>query len=213
MSTQPQQPEPVPEGAVTEQEQEQEQGQGQERGQDLPAPGTAQARGAVGEGPGPDAAGGPAVAESGEASGEQAAALAELDDRWRRALADLENLRKRHAREVERERAAERASTAAALLPVIDNLELALSHAEADPGSIVEGVKAIRDQAVNTLAQLGYERRGERGVPFDPARHEVVGVVEDPEAEPGTVVQVLRPGYGDPGNQLRPVAVAVAKRE
>ncbi|AQW50369.1 co-chaperone GrpE [Streptomyces hygroscopicus] len=199
MSTQPQQPEPVPEGAVTEQERE----------RDLPAPGTAEARGAGGEGPGPDAGGGPADAESGE----QAAALAELEDRWRRALADLENLRKRHSRELERERAAERARTAAALLPVIDNLELALSHAEADPGSIVEGVKAIRDQAVNTLAQLGYERRGETGVPFDPARHEVLGVIEDPEAEPGTVVQVLRPGYGDPGNQLRPVAVAVAKRE
>ncbi|ASQ94252.1 nucleotide exchange factor GrpE [Streptomyces sp. 11-1-2] len=199
MSTQPQQPEPVPEGAVTEQERE----------QDLPAPGTAEARGAGGEGPGPDAAGGPADTESGE----QAAALADLEDRWRRALADLENLRKRHAKELERERAAERARTAAALLPVIDNLELALSHAEADPGSIVEGVKAIRDQAVNTLAQLGYERRGETGVPFDPARHEVLGVIEDPEAEPGTVVQVLRPGYGDPGNQLRPVAVAVAKRE
>ncbi|MFD8463045.1 nucleotide exchange factor GrpE [Streptomyces antimycoticus] len=201
MSTQPQQPEPVPEGAVTEPE------------QDLPAPGTAEVRGAGEEGPGPDAAGGPADTASGEASGGQAAALAELDDRWRRALADLENLRKRHTRELERERAAERASTAAVLLPVIDNLELALSHAEADPGSIVEGVKAIRDQAVNTLARLGYERRGETGVPFDPARHEVVGVVEDPEAEPGTVVQVLRPGYGDPGNQLRPVAVAVAKRE
>ncbi|WAP54466.1 nucleotide exchange factor GrpE [Streptomyces sp. S465] len=200
MSTQPQQPDPVPEGAVTE-EPEQE--------RDLPAPGAAEARGTGGEGPGPDAAGGPALA----VLDEQAAALAELEDRWRRALADLENLRKRHAREVERERAAERARTAAALLPVIDNLELALSHAEADPGSIVEGVKAIRDQAVNTLAQLGYERQGKTGVPFDPARHEVVGVVEDPEAEPGTVVQVLRPGYGDPGNQLRPVAVAVAKRE
>ncbi|WP_086886507.1 MULTISPECIES: nucleotide exchange factor GrpE, partial [Streptomyces violaceusniger group] len=132
---------------------------------------------------------------------------------WRRALADLENLRKRHARELERERAAERARTAAALLPVIDNLELALSHAEADPGSIVEGVRAIHDQAVDTLSRLGYEREAETGVPFDPARHEVVGVVEDPDAEPGTVVQVLRPGYGKADKQLRPVAVAVAKRE
>ncbi|MEE4594409.1 nucleotide exchange factor GrpE [Streptomyces sp. DSM 41524] len=205
MSTQPQQPDPVPEGAVTEPEQEQEQG--------LPAPGAAEARGAGGEGPGPDAAGGPAIGEADERAAEQAAALAELDDRWRRALADLENLRKRHARELERERAAERARTAAALLPVVDNLELALSHAEADPGSIVEGVKAIHDQAVDTLARLGYEREAETGVPFDPARHEVVGVVEDAEAEPGTVVQVLRPGYGKADRQLRPVAVAVAKRE
>ncbi|WP_344379870.1 nucleotide exchange factor GrpE, partial [Streptomyces rhizosphaericus] len=114
MSTQPQQPDPVPEGAVTEPEQE----------QGLPAPGAAEARGAGGEGPGPDAAGGPALREADERAVEQAAAVAELDDRWRRALADLENLRKRHARELERERAAERARTAAALLPVIDNLEL-----------------------------------------------------------------------------------------
>ncbi|WP_445517216.1 nucleotide exchange factor GrpE [Streptomyces sp. NEAU-174] len=205
MSTQPQQPDPVPEGAMTEPEPEEEQG--------LPAPGVAEARGAGGEGPGPDAAGGPAIGEADERAAEQAAALAELEDRWRRALADLENLRKRHARELERERAAERARTAVALLPVVDNLELALSHAEADPGSIVEGVRAIRDQAVDSLARLGYEREAETGVPFDPARHEVVGVVEDAEAEPGTVVQVLRPGYGAPGRQLRPVAVAVAKRE
>ncbi|MBA6441599.1 nucleotide exchange factor GrpE [Streptomyces sp. GMR22] len=197
MSTQPQQPDPVPEGAVTEPEHE----------QDLPTPEREQP--GPPQGPGPDAAGGPAIGEADE----QAAALAELEDRWRRALADLENLRKRHVRELERERAAERARTAAALLPVVDNLELALSHAEADPGSIVEGVRAIRDQAVDTLARLGYEREAETGVPFDPARHEVVGVVEDPEAEPGTVVQVLRPGYGKPGRQLRPVAVAVAKRE
>ncbi|MEU0803865.1 nucleotide exchange factor GrpE [Streptomyces sp. NPDC005970] len=194
MSHRPQQPDPVPEGAVP------------EPGQDLPAPGAAEARG--GEGPGPDAAGGPALRHDED----EAAALAELEDRWRRALADLDNLRKRQAREMERERAAERARTAAALLPVIDNLELALSHAEADPGTIVEGVRAVRDQAVDALARLGYERRAETGVPFDPARHEVVGVVDDPEAEPGTVVQVLRPGYGDTGNQLRPVAVTVARR-
>ncbi|KAK1185073.1 nucleotide exchange factor GrpE [Streptomyces sp. NBS 14/10] len=196
MSHRPQEPEPVPEGAVPEPE------------QDLPAPGTAEARGAGGEGPGPDAAGGPAPPED-----EYAAALAELEDRWRRTLADLDNLRKRHARELERERAAERARTATALLPVIDNLELALSHAEADPATIVEGVRAVRDQAVDALARLGYARQDETGVPFDPARHEVVGVVDDPEAEPGTVVQVLRPGYGDTDNQLRPMAVAVAKRE
>ncbi|MEU4906898.1 nucleotide exchange factor GrpE [Streptomyces sp. NPDC022067] len=161
--------------------------------------------------PGPDAAGGPAP-PTGEGTGHEVA-LEELEDKWRRAVADLENLRKRHARELERERAAERARTAAALLPVIDNLELALSHAEADPGSIVSGVRAVRDQAVDALARLGYERQGETGVPFDPARHEVVNVVEDADAEPGTVVQVLRPGYGATGNQLRPVAVAVAKRE
>ncbi|MFD8259791.1 nucleotide exchange factor GrpE [Streptomyces griseoluteus] len=173
---------------------------------DLPEPGPAPP--GTETGPGPDAATGPAGAED-----EYTAALKEVEDRWRRALADLDNLRKRHARELDRERGAERARTAAAFLPVIDNLELALSHAASDAGVIVEGVRAVRDQAVSVLERLGYERHAETGVPFDPSRHEVVGVVQDPDAEPNTVTQVLRPGYGEAERQLRPAAVTVAKRE
>ncbi|MGW1267067.1 nucleotide exchange factor GrpE [Streptomyces sp. NPDC002491] len=186
-------PDPPPEGAVQ-----------PPRG-DLQQPGP---RTEEGE-PGPDAATGTAAPDD-----EYAAALREAEDNWRRALADLDNLRKRHARELERVAAAERARTAAAFLPVIDNLELALSHAgAADPGAIVEGVRAVRDQAVNVLERLGYPRHAEKGVSFDPARHEVVGVVQDPDADPNTVVQVLRPGYGEAERQLRPAAVTVAKRE
>ncbi|KUJ42291.1 molecular chaperone GrpE [Streptomyces sp. NRRL F-5122] len=189
----------------------------QDRASDLPPEGAAQpsqgdlpepASPATEAEPGPDAATGPAGAED-----EYAAALKEVEDRWRRALADLDNLRKRHARELDRERAVERARTAAAFLPVVDNLELALNHAGSDPGAIVEGVRAVRDQAVSILERLGYERHAETGVPFDPSRHEVVGVVQDPDAPPGTVVEVLRPGYGEVERQLRPAAVTVAKRE
>ncbi|WP_328974349.1 nucleotide exchange factor GrpE [Streptomyces canus] len=189
-------PDPPPEGAVQ-----------PPRG-DLtqPGPPTEQAE------PGPDAATGTATGTA-TPDDEYAAALREAEDRWRRALADLDNLRKRHARELKGQAAAERARTAAAFLPVIDNLELALSHAAADPGAIVEGVRAVRDQAVNVLERLGYPRHAETGVPFDPARHEVVGVVQEPDADPNTVVQVLRPGYGEAERQLRPAAVTVAKRE
>jgi molecular chaperone GrpE len=111
-----------------------------------------------------------------------------------------------NARERERER------VAAEWLPVLDNLELALAHADSDPSSVVEGVRAVRDQAVAVLARLGYPRHDEAGAQFDPARHEVVTVVDEPGAEPGTVVRVLRPGYGDGNRMLRPVAVAVARR-
>ncbi|KOU71232.1 molecular chaperone GrpE [Streptomyces sp. XY413] len=202
MPTYPQEPdraapdpvEPVPEGA------------GPPPRGDLPQPGPPRPEAANGE-PGPDAAG-PAPAED-----EYTTAILELEDRWRRALADLDNLRKRHARELERERAVERSRTAAAFLPVLDNLELALTHAGADPGAIVEGIRAVRDQAVNVLDLLGYPRHAETGVAFDPALHEVVGIVQDPDAAPGTVVEVLRAGYGDGERQLRPAAVTVAKRE
>jgi molecular chaperone GrpE len=147
------------------------------------------------------------------ADDETGAALAELEDRWRRALADLDNLRKRHARELERERAAERARTAAALLPVVDNLELALAHGGSDPQSVLEGVRAVHAQAVTILDRLGYRRHAETGVPFDPGRHEVVSVVDAPGAEPGTVVQVVRPGYGEGDRLLRPASVTVGKQE
>jgi molecular chaperone GrpE len=142
--------------------------------------------------------------------------VARLEDRWRRTLADLDNLRKRCAKEVERERALERARVATAWLPIVDNLELALAHADGNADgnaeAVIEGVRAVRDQAVDLLARLGYQRHHEVGVPFDPARHEAVGVVDaDGEGAPGSVVRVMRPGYGDGERQLRPAAVIVAR--
>src|SRR5690349_2379960 len=66
---------------------------------------------------------------------------AEWENRWRRTAADLDNLRKRYARDVARERDGERAMVASSFLPVVDTIERALEHAEADPRSIVEGVR------------------------------------------------------------------------
>ena len=139
---------------------------------------------------------------------------AELEDRWRRAVADLDNLRKRYARELGRERSAERELVTTAFLPVLDTIDRALEHADADPRSIVEGVRSLREQALAVVAGLGYQREDEVGVPFDPARHEVVGVVEGDGSgtAPGSVAAVLRPGYGAPGHQLRPASVTVTQR-
>ena len=139
-----------------------------------------------------------------------AAPLAELEDRWRRAVADLDNLRKRYARELERERAAERARVAAQWLPVVDDLDRALAHAAEDPGAVLEGVRAVREEALSARTRIGFPRYEEVGVPFDPNRHEAARVVESDEAPAGTVVEVLRPGYGRDDRWLRPAAVAVA---
>lgn len=136
---------------------------------------------------------------------------AEWEDRCKRATADLENARKRHARELEEVRSAERARVVSSWLPIIDNLDLALSHADADPKSIIDGVRAVRAQAVELLSSMGYPRQEDDGVPFDPNRHEVVGVVKDTQIPPDVVVQVLRPGYGIGNRQLRPAAVTVAR--
>jgi molecular chaperone GrpE len=140
------------------------------------------------------------------------ARVEELEDLWRRALADLDNLRKRTARDIARQQAEERARVAAEWLPVVDNLDLALEHSTADAGAIVEGVRAVRDQAVALLARLGFPRQEDVGAPFDPTRHEAVGVVPAPEVPESTVVRVVRPGYGDDERQLRPAAVLVASK-
>jgi molecular chaperone GrpE len=153
---------------------------------------------------------GAAAAAPGDTGQGEAALVTALENRLRRALADLENLRKRHTRELDRQRTAEANRLAAAWLPVLDNLDLALSHADADPSTIIEGVRAVRDQALAVLASQGFSRHDEVGVPFDPLQHEVVNVVDNSEAEPGTVVRVLRPGYGSAERQLRPGAVTVA---
>jgi molecular chaperone GrpE len=155
-----------------------------------------------------------AAEEQQEASG--AAALeqrvAELEDLWRRALAELDNYRKRTSRELARARKDERARVAAEWLPVIDNLDLALEHARADPENIVEGVRAVQQQALAILAALGFPRRNDEGLVFDPTYHEAVSTVDDGELPPGMVAQVVRPGYGSEEEVLRPAAVVVATR-
>ena len=156
--------------------------------------------------------------EAGEGDAEAAtiaelrAQAARLEDQWKRALADLDNYRKRVARESAQQRGDERARVAAEWLPVLDNLELALEHAGSDPSAIVRGIEAVREQALAILARLGYPRRTDVGAEFDPARHEAVATLPDAEATPGTVLHVVRPGYGDDEHQLRPASVVVATR-
>ncbi|MCW2787834.1 MAG: GrpE protein [Aeromicrobium sp.] len=138
--------------------------------------------------------------------------IAELEDAWRRTAAELDNVRKRCAQDVIRGREQERAAVAASWLPVVDNLERALEHASSEPDAVLEGVQAVLAQAVGVLADLGYPRRDDHGRAFDPALHEAVSTVSEEGLVPGTVAQVVRPGYGPDGKILRPAAVVVATR-
>ena len=132
------------------------------------------------------------------------AAVTELEDQLRRALADLDNLRKRYAREMARERADERARVVRAWLPVVDSLDRALAHEE------TEGLRVVRDQALAVLGGLGFSRFDDVGAPFDPTRHEAVASVDSDEAA-GTIVGVVQPGYGSPEFVLRPASVVVSR--
>src|ERR1700730_11463685 len=162
----------------------------------------------------------PAQPDSGTEAGHRqngAAALADLEARLAeaqdlrlRALADADNARKRCAEQVRRAQAEARAQVAREWLPVIDNLERALGDAQADPSVIIEGIQAVRQQALSVLAKLGFSRRDDTGAMFDPTRHDAVASRADPDAVPGTVVEVVEPAYGDGDQQLRPARVVVS---
>ncbi|MEO3854272.1 nucleotide exchange factor GrpE [Acrocarpospora sp. B8E8] len=148
-------------------------------------------------------------AKAGVASGaEPDPKVAELEERLLRAAADMDNLRKRMAKEIERERA----RATAEWLPVLDNLELALKHAKADPEAVLDGLRAVHEQALAVMNRLGYPRQDDEGAPFDPERHDAVGTVPATTTRPGTVAEVVRPGYGALDRRLRPAAVVVATK-
>lgn len=140
-----------------------------------------------------------------------AARIAELEDLRLRALADLDNVRKRCAAQIRRAEEETRAAVTREWLPVIDNLDRALAHSAADPAAVVDGVRATRDQALHVLSRLGFPRRDDRGTMFDPARHEAIASRPAAGAADGTVVEVTRPGYGEGDHQLRPAQVVVAR--
>lgn len=132
-------------------------------------------------------------------------------DQLRRALADLANLRRRFAREVEREREEERRRIVVAFLPIVDDLDRTLAHAEiGSDQSILEGIRAVRNEAEELLLRLGFPRFEDVGQPFDARRHEVLGTVSA-DRPSGTVVAAIRPGYGTSETVLRPATVVVSQ--
>jgi molecular chaperone GrpE len=137
-------------------------------------------------------------------------AAAAAEDERLRALADVANVRRRCAEQVSRAQAEATARVAGQWLPVVDNLERALEFSAQDPGAIVEGIQAVRDQALAVLAALDFPRRVDTGAPFDPARHEAVAVRADAGVPAGTVIDTTRPAYGEGDRQLRPAQVVVA---
>jgi molecular chaperone GrpE len=142
------------------------------------------------------------------------AALAEelgrLEDRYKRALADLDNYRKRSAREVERRAAEIREALVRDWLEVLDSVERALRmHPE---GPLGQGLRAVLDQIEAVLARQGVTRIGAAGERFDPERHEAVDVRVTGDVEDQTVLEVVRSGFALGDRILRPAQVVVARR-
>jgi molecular chaperone GrpE len=147
-------------------------------------------------------------------------ALAEADERGRshweqylRAVADLDNVRKRAQRDIEAANRYGLERFLGELLPVKDSLELAVQNAgQADAASLRAGQAATLQLFERALEKLGVRPVDpEVGERFDPARHEAVMTQEAREAEPDSVLKVVQAGYELNGRLLRPARVIVAR--
>jgi molecular chaperone GrpE len=162
-------------------------------------------------------------------SPEEVAALREELERYRQeaernwqqflhAAADLENYKKAAARMQRDAVDRTRRQMLLVLLGAVDDLERAIAYAEREAGheavaGILEGLRMTHRSLLEQLRALGVERMEAAGEPFDPSRHEAVEVAsaEEAGAEPGTVLQVVQPGYVLDGRVLRPARVRVAQ--
>ena len=134
--------------------------------------------------------------------------LARAEDRYKRALADLDNYRKRVAREIGTRVEDATESVLRDWLDVVDSVERAM-RAESD-GPCAEGLRAVMAQIDGVLAREGAQRIGAAGDRFDPERHEAIAVRQSGEVPDGTVLEVQRPGYVRGARVIRPAQVVVA---
>ena len=158
---------------------------------------------------------GPAASDAAASPEEALEALqAKADENWDRylrAVAELENVRKRAARDVENAHkfALERFSKE--LLAVRDTLEMGLASVEgASIESLIEGKEATLKLLTSVLQQFGIEEVDPAGEPFDPELHEAISMQPSDTAEPGSVLTVVQKGYTLNGRLLRPAMVIVA---
>ena len=133
-------------------------------------------------------------------------------DRLLRALAETDNVRRRAQRDREDYVKYATESLLRDLVPVLDNLDRALTAARTAGvgGNVVEGVELIQREMLRVLERSGLARYSAVGQPFDPARHEAIARVVSGETAPDTVVHETAPGYMLHGRVLRPALVAVA---
>ena len=159
--------------------------------------------------PAPDEA---AVAES--AAPDAVPEEPDYKDKWLRAVAELDNVRKRARRDVGAAESRGIFKLARELLPALDNFERALAAAEAQPENrdhhLTDGIRLVQSELLGALSRVGIEPDSPKGERFDPHRHEAVAQQPVDGAEPGTIVEVYSAGYTYGDDVLRPAKVVVA---
>ncbi|MBT7276330.1 MAG: nucleotide exchange factor GrpE [Woeseiaceae bacterium] len=131
-------------------------------------------------------------------------------DKYLRAVAELENVRKRASRDVENARKYALEGFAREFLVVNDSLELAANSEESNLESLQSGLKATLSLMLTTMEQFGFEVIDPHGEPFDAEYHEAMSMQPSDDVEPGSVLTVFQKGYTLNNRLLRPARVIVA---
>lgn len=138
--------------------------------------------------------------------------LAELDSRYKRALADYQNFQRRAVENERRARTDAMAGVVEALIPVMDHFRLAMDvdPQQASAEQIFGGVKVILDELTKTLTGFGVAPiEPAPGDEFDPERHQAMMRAETEDVPPGCVVMLLQAGYALGDRVVRPAKVSV----
>lgn len=133
-----------------------------------------------------------------------------------RAAAELQNVRRRAEQDVEKAHKFGLEKFVNDMLPVVDNLERAVSASAqegAEMASVVEGVELTLKSLVDGLKRHKVEPVDPEGEPFDPQLHQAMSMVPQPDVEPNTVINVFQKGYTLHGRLVRPAMVVVSKSE
>jgi molecular chaperone GrpE len=177
--------------------------------------------GAGGAAPGPNASdaetnAGDAQTTATDIAAELAGAKAEVAasyDKYMRAVADLENFRRRAVREKDELRTIATGRVLEDIFPVLDNLALAVAAAKqpnADLKSLVGGIEMVLAQLKSALSSHGLKEINPAGQAFDPHQHEAISHEPSPKVKEEHVINVVRTGYALNGRLLRPAAVVVS---
>ncbi|MFM4725907.1 nucleotide exchange factor GrpE [Aeromonas caviae] len=146
----------------------------------------------------------------------EAALQASLEERERaiRAVAEMENLRRRAAQDVEKAHKFALEKFAAELLPVLDNLERAIELADKENDTLkpmIEGVELTLKSMQSGVAKFGLVALDPTNQPFDPNAHQAMSMVPSADVAPNTVIAVMQKGYELNGRVIRPAMVMVSK--
>ncbi len=145
---------------------------------------------------------------------EKAEQAKDFEDKWIRSRAELDNFRKRAAKEKDQTRDYAKEAVIMQLMPVLDSFDMGMTQVEnsTDIASIQQGMRLIHGQLQSLLGELGIETIDATGQPFDHNLHEAMSTQETDEHEDGTVLSQSRKGYKLKERLLRPASVVVAKK-